>query len=68
MRFSPQCVVFAATIENKSARARSLRISFALGVFGYCTFSTRKCQKSQVFRTVSAPGCLSPLQKLQLVS
>ena len=58
MRFSPQCVVFAATIENESARARSLRI----------TFSTRKCQKSQVFRTVSAPGCLSPLQKLQLVS
>ena len=35
MRFSPPCVVFAATIENESARARALRISFALGVFGY---------------------------------
>ena len=34
MRFSPQRVVFAATIENESARARSFRISFALGVFG----------------------------------
>ena len=67
-RFSPPRVVFAMKTENEGVPARSVQISFALKTFIQCTFYARKRLKSQVLRSVSAPGCLNPLQKLQLVS
>ena len=68
MRFSPQCVVFIAKTENESVPIRSVQIRLTPKAFRQCTFYARKCLKSQVFRTFSAPDCLNPLQKLQLVS
>ena len=68
MRFPPQCVVFFAKTENESVPIRSVQISLTPKAFRQCTFYARKCLNSQVFRTFSAPGCLNPLQKLQLVS
>ena len=67
-RFSPPRVVFAMKTENEGVPARSVQISFALKTFRQCTFYAGKCLKSQVFHTVSAPGCLYPLQKLLFVS
>ena len=66
-RFSPPRVAFVVKTENEGVPARSVQISLALKTFRQCTFNARKCLKS-LLRTVSASGCLNPLQKLQLVS